>query len=83
MKWLEYHEQHLRINNIPFTNSNHGPLWLSTLIIRIWNHWYALWESRNKDKHGHDAETERAPLLAQVNHEWQSCTNSRIGVSNW
>jgi hypothetical protein len=40
--------------------------WLSTLIIRIWNHCYMLWESRNKDKHGHDTETERAALLAQV-----------------
>jgi hypothetical protein len=25
-----------------------------------------LWESRNKDKHGHDTETKRAVLLAQV-----------------
>jgi hypothetical protein len=32
----------------------------------IWNHCYMLWESRNKDKHGHDTETERAVLLAQV-----------------
>jgi hypothetical protein len=66
VKWLEYQAQHLRINNIPFTNFNHGPLWLSTLIIRIWNHCYVLWESRNKDKHGHDTETARAALLAQV-----------------
>jgi hypothetical protein len=71
VKWLEYQAQHLRINNIPFTNFNHGPLWLSTLIIRIWNHCYALWESRNKDKHGHDTETEteRATLLAQVQRQ--------------
>jgi hypothetical protein len=41
-------------------------LWLSTLIIKIWNHCYALWESRNKDKHRHDTETARAVLLAQV-----------------
>jgi hypothetical protein len=54
------------MNKKPFTNYNHGPLWLSTLIIRIWNHCYALWESRNKDKHGHDTESERAALLAQV-----------------
>jgi hypothetical protein len=53
VKWLEYQAQHFRINNITFTNFNHGPLWLSTLIIMIWNHCYALWESRNKDKHGH------------------------------
>jgi hypothetical protein len=67
MKWLEYQEQHLRINKKPFTNSNHGPSWwLSTLIIRVWNHCYVLWESRNKVKHGHDTETERAALLAQV-----------------
>jgi hypothetical protein len=66
LKWLEYQEQHLQINKKPFTNSNHGPLWLSTLIIRIRNHCYELWESRNKDNHGHDAETERAALLAQV-----------------
>jgi hypothetical protein len=39
---------------------------LSTLIIRIWNHCYTLWESRNKDKHGHDTKTKRAVLLAQV-----------------
>jgi hypothetical protein len=39
---------------------------LSTLIIRIWNHCYTMWESRNKDKHGHDTETKRAVLLAQV-----------------
>jgi hypothetical protein len=39
---------------------------MSTLIIRIWNHCYTLWESRNKDKHGHDTESERAALLAQV-----------------
>ena len=66
VKWLEYQAQHLRINKIPFTNVNHGPVWLSTLIIRIWNHCYTLWESRNKDKHGHDTETKRAVLLAQV-----------------
>jgi hypothetical protein len=66
VKWLEYQAQHLRINKIPFTNFNHGPVWLSTLIIRIWNHCYTLWESRNKAKHGHDTETERAALLAQV-----------------
>jgi hypothetical protein len=66
VKWLDYQAQHLRINKIPFTNFNHGPVWLSTLIIRIWNHCYMLWESRNKDKHGHDTKTERAALLAQV-----------------
>jgi hypothetical protein len=33
VKWLEYQEKHLRINNKPFTNSNHGPLWLSTLVL--------------------------------------------------
>jgi hypothetical protein len=60
VKWWENQEQYLRIN------SNHGPLWLSTLIIRLWSHCYVLWESRNKDKHGHDVETERAALLAQV-----------------
>jgi hypothetical protein len=69
MKWLEYQEQHHRINKKPFTNSNHGPLWLNTLIIRIWNHCYVLWESRNKDKHGHDAETEQAALPAQVKRQ--------------
>jgi hypothetical protein len=66
VKWLEYQSQHLLINKRPFTNYNHGPLWMSTLIIRIWNHCYTLWESRNKDKHGHDTESERAALLAQV-----------------
>jgi hypothetical protein len=66
VKWLEYQEQHLPINKKPFTNSNHGPLWLSTLIIRIWNHCYTLWESWNKDKHGHDTESERVALLAQI-----------------
>jgi hypothetical protein len=45
---------------------NIGPLWLSTLIIWIWNHCHALWESRNKDKHGHDTEQQRVALLAQV-----------------
>jgi hypothetical protein len=30
------------------------------------DHCYVLWESMNKDKHGHDAETERAALLAQL-----------------
>jgi hypothetical protein len=44
-------------------------LWLSTLIIRIWNHCYALRDSRNKDKHGHDFESERAALLAQVKRQ--------------
>jgi hypothetical protein len=34
VKWLEYQAHHLRINKIPFTNFNHGPLWLSTLINR-------------------------------------------------
>jgi hypothetical protein len=70
VKWLVEHQaqHHLRINKILFTNFNHGPVWfLSTLIIRIWNHCYMLvWESRNKDKHGHDTETKRAVLLAQV-----------------
>jgi hypothetical protein len=67
VKWQEYQEQHLRINKKPFTNSNHGPLWLSNLIIRIWNHCHVLSsESRNKDKHGHDAKTEQAAGLAQV-----------------
>jgi hypothetical protein len=66
VKWLEYQAQHLRINKIPFTNFNHGAVWLSTLIIKIWNHCYTLWESRNKDKHGHDTETASAVLLAQV-----------------
>jgi hypothetical protein len=70
VKWLKYQAQHLWIKNIPFTNFNYGPLWLSTLIIRIWNHCYALWESGNKDKHGHDTETERAALLAQL--QWQT-----------
>jgi hypothetical protein len=51
VKWLEYQAQHLRINKIPFTNFNHGVVWLSTLIIKIWNHCYTLWESRNEDKH--------------------------------
>jgi hypothetical protein len=70
VKWLEYQEQHLRINKKPFTNCNHGPLlWLSTLIIRTWNHCYSLWESRNKDKHGYDTESERAALLAQVKRQ--------------
>jgi hypothetical protein len=66
VKWLEYQAQHLRINKIPFTNFDHGIVWLSTLIIKIWNHCYTLWEFRNKDKHGHDTETARAVLLAQV-----------------
>jgi hypothetical protein len=69
VKWLEYQAQHLWINKKPFTNYNHGPLWMSTLIIRIWNHCHTLWESRNKDKHGHDAESERAALLAQVKRQ--------------
>jgi hypothetical protein len=43
VKWLEYQDQHLWIHKKPFTNSNHGPLWLSTLIIRIWNHCH-VWE---------------------------------------
>jgi hypothetical protein len=42
-------------------------LWLSTLITRIWNHCYALWDSRNKDKHGHDTESERAALGQTTN----------------
>jgi hypothetical protein len=66
VKWLEYQVQHLRINKIPFTNLNNCVLWLSTLMIKIWNHCYTLWESRNKDKHGHDTKTATAVLLAQV-----------------
>jgi hypothetical protein len=69
VKWLEYQEQHLWITKKPFTNYNHGPLWLSTLIITIWNHCYVLWESRNKVKHGHDFESERAALLTQVKQQ--------------
>jgi hypothetical protein len=80
VKWLEYQAQHLQINKIPFTNSNHGPLWLNTLIIRIWNHCYGLWESRNKTNMDMILKLKELLYWHGYNDEWQSCINSRIGV---
>jgi hypothetical protein len=51
---------------LTLTDFNHSPIWLSKMVIIIWNHCHQLWESRNKDKHGHDFETQKKILLGQV-----------------
>jgi hypothetical protein len=58
--------QHLQQNHLTLTDSNHGPIWLSKMVTIIWTHCHHLWESRNKDKHGHDSETQKKILLEQV-----------------
>jgi hypothetical protein len=41
-------------------------LLLGRFSIIIWTHCHQLWESRNKDKHGHDSEMQKKILLEQV-----------------
>jgi hypothetical protein len=36
------------------------------MVTIIWTHCHQLWESRNKDKHGHESETQKKILLEQV-----------------
>jgi hypothetical protein len=53
-KWTAFHCQNLQQNHLTLNDFNHGEIWLSKMITIIWTHCHQLWESRNKDKHGHD-----------------------------
>jgi hypothetical protein len=58
-KWTAFHRQHLQQNHLTLSDFNHGPIWLSKIVTIIWTHCHQLWESRNKDKHGHDSDRYR------------------------
>ena len=65
-KWTELQYKHLKQQRKPITNTNHGTIWLSSIINIIWTHCHLLWEARNKDKHGHDTEAEKQKIQEQV-----------------
>ncbi|KAG7350693.1 hypothetical protein IV203_010053 [Nitzschia inconspicua] len=54
--WTTLQLQYLQPNHIEVNNKNHG-LSLSSNIIRLmWDHYYKEWTTRNKARHGKDAD---------------------------
>jgi hypothetical protein len=44
-------------------------LWLKGLISVMWDQWYVLWEDRNQDLHGRDAQTRQSKLRQDVQRQ--------------
>lgn len=54
-KWAELQEQHYgRMDMGRFNRAATGDKWLANTIGELWAAWMIIWETRNKDLHGHD-----------------------------
>ncbi|KAG7366658.1 hypothetical protein IV203_029328 [Nitzschia inconspicua] len=54
--WTTLQLQYLQRNHIEVKNKNHGLSWSSNIIRLMWDHCYKEWTTRNKARHGKDAE---------------------------
>ncbi|KAG7366908.1 hypothetical protein IV203_029578 [Nitzschia inconspicua] len=54
--WTTLQLQYLQRNHIEVKNKNHGLSWSSNIIRLIWDHCYKEWKTRNKARHGKDAD---------------------------
>ena len=66
--WTQTQDAHLHANNLKTTRKN-GQAWLTGLIQVILQQWWHLWESRNEDRHGRDAQTKAQAANRQAIHE--------------
>ncbi|KAG7350796.1 hypothetical protein IV203_010156 [Nitzschia inconspicua] len=54
--WTTLQLQYLQRNHIDIKNKNHGLSWSSNIIRLMWDHCYKEWITRNKARHGKDAD---------------------------
>ncbi|KAG7374955.1 hypothetical protein IV203_014050 [Nitzschia inconspicua] len=54
--WTTLQLQYLQQNHIEVKKKNHGLSWSSNIIRPMWDHSYKEWNTRNKARHGKDAE---------------------------
>ncbi|KAG7361856.1 reverse transcriptase RNA-dependent DNA polymerase [Nitzschia inconspicua] len=54
--WTTLQLQYLQRNHIEVKHKNHGLSWSSNIIRLMWDHCYKEWTTRNKARHGKDAE---------------------------
>jgi hypothetical protein len=67
-EWIQFQEDSLgTISNRKPKQS--GAIWLQGIITIIWQHVHQEWETRNKARHGHDAETQEIARLEQAQRE--------------
>ncbi|KAG7369008.1 multi-sensor signal transduction multi-kinase [Nitzschia inconspicua] len=54
--WITLQLQYLQRSHIEVKKKNHGLSWSSNIIRLMWDHCYKEWNTRNKARHGKDAE---------------------------
>ncbi|CAB9507303.1 expressed unknown protein [Seminavis robusta] len=69
-QWAQRQDQHLKECNLK-THRKNGQTWLTGIIQELLNQWFELWEARNHDRHGKDAQTKAQAANQQVIHELQ------------
>jgi hypothetical protein len=60
---------HLQTHTTPANSKKKLDHWSHTIIKTVWEHWFDMWENRNKDQHGHDAATRAAAEREQLQCE--------------
>ena len=72
--WMEFFRGHVALiwEDALRTFSSDPTDWSSRLICHLWDHILILWELRNKDKHGRDAQHEKSQRLLRLHAELEA-----------
>ena len=64
------------------TKKQTGQRWQVAIIVILWDQWWAIWESRNKDLHGDDARSRAAAETREVHRKLRELYDLRAQLSD-
>jgi hypothetical protein len=60
---------HLKTHTTPAHSKKKPEHWSNAILKTVWENWFDMWETRNKDRHGYDAATAATAKREQLQRE--------------